>query len=73
METEVMLWPLWLGWMDGAKEVLSNRQCLYCLKYLRQYRCYGNQSLIGNRGGRWALWNRGDFGLSPASRENTQM
>ena len=34
--------------------------------------CYGNWSVVGNRGGRWTLWNRGDIGLSPASRETTQ-
>ena len=42
------------------------------LKRLRQHRCYGNWSVVGNRGGRWALWNRGDSGLSPASWETTQ-
>ena len=25
------------------------------LKHLRQYRCYGNRSVVGNRGGRWTL------------------
>ena len=30
---------------------------------------YGNLSVIGNRGGRWTLQNRSDFGLSPTSRE----
>ena len=43
------------------------------LKHLRQYRCYGNWSVVGNRGGQWTLWNRGDIGLSPARRETTQM
>ena len=42
------------------------------LKHHRQYWCYGNQSVVGNRGGQWTLWNRGDIGLSPASREITQ-
>ena len=41
------------------------------LKHLRQHRCYGNRSVVGNRGGRWTLWNRSDIGMSPASRETT--
>ena len=28
--------------------------------------------VVGNRGGRLTLWNRGDIGLSPASRETAQ-
>ena len=42
------------------------------LKHLRQYRCYGNQSVVGNKRERWTLWNRGDIGPSPASRETAQ-
>ena len=42
------------------------------LKHLRQYWCYGNRSVVGNRGRRWTFWNRGDICLTPASRETTQ-
>ena len=60
------------GWKHTAvfhKLSEVNRQ--QALKHLRQYlyRCYGNQSVVGNRRGRWTLYNRGDIGLSPASWE----
>ena len=42
------------------------------LKHLRQYWCYGNRSVIGNRRGRRTFRNWGVIGLSPASRETTQ-
>ena len=42
------------------------------LKHLRQYWCYGNPSVISNRGGRWTFRNWSDIGLSPARRETTQ-
>ena len=42
------------------------------LNHLRQYCCYGNWSVIGNRGGRWTLRNRGDICLPPACRQVTQ-
>ena len=42
------------------------------LKHLRQYWCFGNRSVIGKRGGRWTLRNRGDISLSPASQQTTQ-
>ena len=32
----------------------------------------GNRSVVGNRGGWWTLSNRGDIGLSLASRETAQ-
>ena len=41
------------------------------IKHLRQYWCYGNWSVIGNRGVRWTFRNWGDIGLSPASHETT--
>ena len=34
------------------------------LKHLRQYLCYGIQSVIGNRGGRWTFRNWGVIGQS---------
>ena len=37
------------------------------LNNLRQYWCYGNQSVIGNRGGRRTFRNRGAIGLSKAN------
>ena len=61
------------GWKHTTafhKSSEANRH--QALKHLRQYRCYGNLSVVGNRGGRWTLWNRLDIGLSPASRETTQ-
>ena len=61
------------GWKHTTvfhKSSEANRHSV--LKHLRQYRCYGNRSVVGNRGGQWTLWNRGDIGLSPASRETTQ-
>ena len=42
------------------------------LKHLRQYWCYGQWSISGNRRGRRTFRNRGDVGLSPASREITK-
>ena len=42
------------------------------LKHLWQFWCYGNQSVIGNRGRWWSLRNRGDIALSPACWETTQ-
>ena len=42
------------------------------LKHLRQYWCYGNRSVIGNRGGRWTFRNWGDIGLSPPRWKNSQ-
>ena len=42
------------------------------IKHLRQCWCYRNQSVVGSIGGRWTLWNRGDIGVSPASRETTE-
>ena len=41
------------------------------LKHLRQYWCYGNWSVIGNRGGRWTFRNWGDICLSrdPTNRD----
>ena len=62
------------GWKHTTafhKSSEANRH--QALKLLRQYRCYGNRSVVGNRGGRWTLWNRGDIGLSPASRETAQI
>ena len=50
----------------------SETKCHQMLKHLWQYWCYGNWSVIGNRGGRWTFWNWSDIGLSPASRETTQ-
>ena len=61
------------GWKHTTvfhKSSKANRH--QALQHLRQYRCYRNRSVVGNRGGRWTLWNRGDIGLSPASRETTQ-
>ena len=43
------------------------------LKHLRQYGCYGNWSVIGNREGSWTFRNWSDIALSPASLETTQM
>ena len=37
-----------------------------------KYLSYENWSVVGNRGGRWTLRNRGDIGLSPASLETTK-
>ena len=42
------------------------------LKYLRQYWCYGNLSVISNRGGWWTFQNLCDIGLFPASKEITE-
>ena len=42
------------------------------LEHFRQYWCYENLSVVGNKGGRWTLWNRDDIGLSPANRKTTQ-
>ena len=51
------------------------------LKYLRQYWCYGNLSVIGNRGGQWTFRNWGIIALSQqagklprrTSRRNTAL
>ena len=37
------------------------------LKHLRQHWCYGNRSVIGNRGRGWTLRDWNDIGLSPTS------
>ena len=50
----------------------ETNRCL-TLKHLRQYWGYGNWLVISNTGGRWTFLNWGDIGLSPASREITQM
>ena len=50
----------------------GNRYRHQTLKHLGQYWCYGNWSVIGNRGGRWSFWNWGDIGLFPASRVTTK-
>ena len=45
------------GWKDTTafhKSSKTNRHQV--LKHLRQYRCYGNWSVVGNRGGRWTLF-----------------
>ena len=34
--------------------------------------CYGNQSVIGSRGGRWTFQNWGEIGLSPATMETPE-
>ena len=50
------------GWQHTAafnKSSETNRH--QTLNHIRQYWCYGNQSLNGNRGGRWALRNRGEL------------
>ena len=66
--------PCLLGWVDHMDStcyplLMVTREVL---KKLRQYWCYGNRSVIGNRGGRWTFRNWGDTGLSPASLETTQ-
>ena len=61
------------GWKPSNafhKSSVANQH--QALKHLRQYRCYGNCSVVGNTGGWWTLWNRGDIGLSSASRETTR-
>ena len=40
--------------------------------WLLAFRCYGNRSVIGNRGRRFTFRNWGVIGLSPASGETTQ-
>ena len=58
------------GWKDTTTfHKSSKRNRHQALKNLRQYWCYGNWSVIGNRRGRWTFRNWGDIGLSPASRE----
>ena len=52
---------------------MSETNCYQTLQHLGQYWCYGNWSVIGNRGGQWTFWNWGDILMSPASRETTQM
>ena len=61
------------GWKDTTAFLKSSKTNRHqALKHLRQYRCYGNWSVIGNRRGRCTLRNWGDISLSPASRETTQ-
>ena len=61
------------GWKDTtAFHKLSKTNRHQALKHLRQYRCYGNWSVIRNRRGRWTFRNWGDIGFSPASRETTE-
>ena len=50
------------GWSTPLRSINPPRQRHQGLKHLTQYRCYGNRSVVGNRGGRWTLWNRGDKG-----------
>ena len=42
------------------------------IEWLTQYWCYGYWSVIGNRGGLWTFWNRGDIGPCPASCKTTK-
>ena len=49
---------------------LTNRYQM--LKLLRQYWCYGNRSVIGNRGRWFTFRNWGEIGLSSARRETSQ-
>ena len=61
------------GWKDTTafhKSSKANQH--HALKHLRQYWCYGNWPVIGNRRGRWTFRNWCDIGLFPASRETTQ-
>ena len=61
------------GWKHTTafqKSSETNRH--HTLKHLRQYSCYGNRSVVANRGGQWTIWDRSDISLSPASRETTQ-
>ena len=61
------------GWKHTTAFHKSSEESRHqALKHLWQYWCHGNRSVVGNRGGRWTLWNRDDIGLSPASRETTQ-
>ena len=61
------------SWKDTtAFHKLSKTNRHQVLKHLRQYWCYGNWLVIINRRGRWTFRNRGDIGLSPASRETSQ-
>ena len=61
------------GWKHTiAFHKLSKTNRHQVLKHLRQYWCYGNWSVIGNRGGRWTFQNWGDICLSPARWETTQ-
>ena len=61
------------GWKHTtAFHKLSKMNRHQALKHLRQYLCYGNWSVIGNRRGWWTFQNWGDIGLSKASRETTQ-
>ena len=56
------------GWKHTTafhKSFKTNRH--QSLKHLRQYWCYGNRSVIGNRGGRYTFRNWGDIGLSPVT------
>ena len=60
------------GWKRTVFHKLSKTNRHQVLKHVRQYSCFGNWSIIGNRRGRWTFRNWGDIGLSPASRETTQ-
>ena len=55
------------GWQHAIAFHKSSKTNRYqVLKHLWQRWCYGNRSVIGNRGGRWTLRNWGDIDLSPA-------
>ena len=61
------------GWKHTTafhKSSKTNRH--QALKHLRQNWCYGNRSVIGNRGWWWTFKNWADIGLSPTNRETTQ-
>ena len=60
-------WKLTTAFHKSSK---ANRH--QALKYFRQYCCYGDWSVIGNRRGRWTFRNWGDISLSLASWETTQ-
>ena len=55
------------GWLEDTtafhKSSKTNRH--QALKHLRQYWCYGNWAVIGDRRGRWTFRNWGDISLSP--------
>ena len=60
------------GWKHTAafhRQSETNRH--QTLRHLWQYWCYGNRSVIGNRGGLWTFQNCGDIALSPTSLETT--
>ena len=61
------------GWKHTTafhKSSETNRH--QALKHLRQHWCYGNRSVIGNRGGWWTIRNTGDISLPPISCETSQ-